>query len=103
MPARPTRVCHGAEDAAASVRNLLVRDARVALLELISALAREDEMRVRVHEAGEHGARSIRAAGIEAALFRHGLDIDRSHKRVFRADPDDAPLACGERAALDDA
>ena len=54
--ARRAGGAHGAEDATPLSRQLFIRDARVAQLELLGAVAREDEMRVRVHESRQDGA-----------------------------------------------
>ena len=85
---------HGAEDAASLPRQLFVGDARVAQLELFGAVAREDEVGVRIDEAGQNGA----PTGIVAPLWRQRLDGNRPREISLRPHPDDAPSVGGERA-----
>jgi hypothetical protein len=85
---------HGRADAAARRGDLLVAHARGALLELVGAVAREDGVRVRVHEARRQDA----PARVEdlAVRARQRLDL------FAAAGPLDQPAADEQRAALDD-
>ena len=95
--ARRAGGAHGAEDAASLARQFLIRDAGVAQLELLGAVAREDEMRVRIHEARQDGA-PARVHDSAAPL-----KVNLSRQRVLRPDPDDAPVPRRHRPALDHA
>ena len=86
----------GAHDARVAARQqLLVGLAEGARAELLGALAGEDGVRVRVHEAGDDQP----ASRIEhVRLGGQG----RGQGGAW-PDPDDAPLARGQRAVLDHA
>src|SRR5258705_230912 len=70
--------------------------AGVAQLKLVGAVAREDEVGVRIHEARQDGA----AAGVERGIFRHPPTIHRTVQLAFAAAPDDAPTRRRQRAFL---
>jgi hypothetical protein len=87
-PLRSQRAClpHGGADAAAARGDLGVGGAFGALVEFIRAVAGEDRVRVRVHEAGQHDA----AAGVDHFRIRRSRALDFRARSDFQR--------CGRRA-----
>ena len=90
--ARGARRLHGRHDAAAGARDLLVGGAGEAQFELVRAVARIDEMRVAIDQAGRDPAAVERDA-----LLR----VPAGRQIRHRADEGDAAVLRGDRAALD--
>ncbi len=87
---------HRGHDAAAGARDGLIADTFQALLELAGAVAGENQMRVRVDQArSDQGVARVECLPAQI--------VERSRQLRARPQPQDAPVAPGQCAVLDQA